>query len=439
MTNSENPLSAGRLAAFASLEIPMAAFLTPLVVYIPAFYAGEMGLGLATVGLIFGLAKLWDILTDPIAGSIIERVGPEHGRWRFWLLVSLPLMMLGVYKVFLPPDNIEWTYFAGWMLLLYVGWTLLTIAHISWGIELSDDYHERGRIAAYRQFAALVGSLVVVFIPVLSDLFSGVAESTRVSFIGLFVLVTLPLLMLATLLATPTGASRVSSAHNYRWHDVLTILFRNRALRALLLGNMAVLLGIAAMSSVLLFYVESVLQLGEWATFAVVPLLFSGILFLPLLKHLALRFGKQQAFRLVLCFQILVQPLFLIIPEGNIFVTVLCFMVLGAINGSAIFLPQAMIADLKDVDTGVGAARTGVYVALLQSTSKVSSALAVALMFLVLPMTGFDPSPAAVNEAASLGGLRYLITGLPMACFAVGLWGMRNYRLPHASPIALGV
>ncbi len=432
-------LSPVRLAAFASLEIPMAAFLTPLVVYIPAFYAGEMGLGLSVVGIIFGLTKLWDIVTDPIAGTLIERLGPQRGRWRFWLTISLPLMLIGVYKIFMPPGQVEWPYFAFWMLVLYIGWTILTISHISWGVELSDDYHERARVAAYRQFAALIGGLVVVFIPVVSDQIGGTGETDRITFIGLFVMVALPLLMLATLWSTPAKMSRLDANCTYRWHDIFTIIKGNRSLRALLIGNMNVLLGIAAMSSVLLFYVEHVLRLGTWATFAVVPLLFSGLLFLPLFKHLTTRIGKHRTFKVVIVFQVIVQPLFLMLPPEELPLTLLCFILLGAINGTAVFLPQAMIADLKDLDIGAGVARTGIYVSLLQSTSKISAAIAVAIMFLALPYTGFDPAPHAVNDSNSLLGLRYLIVGLPMACFLMALWGMRNYSLDRGNAVAVGV
>lgn len=70
MNQSAASLSPARLGTFMSVEVPMAAFLPPLVAYIPPFYAGEMGLGLSTVGLVFGLTKLWDIITDPIAGSL---------------------------------------------------------------------------------------------------------------------------------------------------------------------------------------------------------------------------------------------------------------------------------------------------------------------------------------------------------------------------------
>lgn len=431
--------SAIQLSAFVSLEIPMAAFLTPLVVYIPSFYAGEMGLGLATVGIIFGLTKLWDIITDPIAGSVTERVGPVVGRWRFWLLISLPLMLLGVYKIFLPPDNVDWMYFAFWMLLLYVGWTLLTISHISWGVELSDDYHERARVAAYRQFAALIGALLVVIIPVFSDQLGGGGESGRITAMGLFVLFFLPLLAVMVLWKTPVTSSNVSVNNTHSWRDGFTILARNKALRALLIGNMGMILGISAGASVLLFYVQSVLRLGEWASFAIIPMLFSGLLFLPLLKYLTSKIGKHKTFRWVLLFQIGMQPLFLVIPPENLLVAVLCFLSLGTVHGAVIFLPQAMIADLKDVDIGAGARRTGIYVALLQTASKVSAALAVALMFLVLPLTGFDPDPEIVNDVNSLQGLRYMITGLPIVCFAMAWFAMRNYSLDQTNNKALEV
>jgi len=427
MRQSIGRLSPANLALFVSLEIPMAAFLAPLVVYIPPFYAGEMGLGLATVGLVFGLTKLWDIVTDPIAGSVTDRYGPRLGRRRFWMLISLPIMLVGIYQVFLPPDEVTWVHFAFWMVVVYIGWTLLTISHISWGVELSDDYHERARIAAYRQGFGLVGSLIVVFIPVISDLFGAGTESARIAGMGVFALVALPVLMVLIAMKTPSPELVVTS-ETHSWRDTFTIIRHNRSLRALLLGNLGVLLGVAALSSAILFYVEHVLRLGEWATFAIVPLLFSGLLFLPVIKKLTQKYPKPVLFRYVLVLQIALQPLLLVVPPDNLAITVAVFLLLGPAHGSATFLPLAMIADLKDVETGNVAGRTGIYVALLQSVSKVSAALAVALMFLVLPLTGFDPDPAVVNSESSLQGLRYMVVLLPMACYALGWVGMRGYH-----------
>ena len=56
------------LLAFGLPGFPLAALLVPLYIYLPAFYADEMGLGLAAVGWILLAARLWDVVVDPAVG-----------------------------------------------------------------------------------------------------------------------------------------------------------------------------------------------------------------------------------------------------------------------------------------------------------------------------------------------------------------------------------
>ncbi len=430
MSHADQPLSVPRLTTFVSLEIPMATFLLPLVLYIPAFYAGELGLGLVVVGTVFGLTKIGDVVTDPIIGALTDRYGPPGWRRRFWLLVSMPIMLLGIYRIFLPPPDMDWIYFAFWMMFLYIGWTLLQITHISWGIELSSERNERARIAAYRQAAALLGSVLVVFIPVIADQVPGLEEGARIRWIGLFTLVMLPLLLCAVFLSTGEQRRPRDESGSHRWRDVFSIFGGNRSLRALVYGNMGMLLGIASVTGVLLFYVEQVLRLGNWATLALFPFLFSGLLFLPGWRYLARRFGNKRTFRFALLIQIPLLPIFVFIPAENLLASVVCFIILGSNHGVAAFLPQAMMAELKDMTIrGRITNRTGTHIAILQSTSKVCGALGVALMYAVLHLAGFDPDPAVVNDEASLDNLRLAVAGVPALCYFMGWLGMRRYAL----------
>jgi len=426
-------LTSWRLAAFVSLEVPIAAFLVPIIVFVPPFYAGEMGLGLSLVGILFGLTKLWDIVTDPIFATLSERFGPRENSRRFWLMLSIPLMLVGVYKIFLPPESISGWYFTIWMLVLYSGWTLLVIAHITWGVELSNDYHERSRIASYRQAAALIGSLIITFIPVAIDQLPGASETLRIQAIGLFILISLPVfagLVICTASESPPSGHKVKSLSGPRWFDFLRIVRANRNMRILLLSNMAVLLGVGTTASTILFYTESVLQLGNWATLAIVPFLFSGLLFLPLWKSLARSVGKHKAYSYSMMIQVACLLLFLVIPAGNIVLAFLAFILIGANQGTINFLPQAMIADVADVDASSnGTVRTAIFIGLLQSTSKISGALSVALMYLLLPLTGFDPEPNAENSESSLSGLRILITLAPSLCYLAAVYLMTGYDL----------
>lgn len=392
-----------------------------------------MGLGLSLVGILFGLTKLWDIVTDPIFATLSERFGPRENSRRFWLIVSLPLMLVGVYKIFLPPAEITGWYFTLWMLVLYSGWTLLVIAHITWGIELSNDYHERSRIASYRQGAALIGSLLITLIPVGIDQLAGASETLRIQAIGTFIIIALPVfasLVFWSASESPPPEHKVKSLSVPRWLDFLRIMRENRNMRRLLLSNMAVLLGVGTTASTVLFYTESVLQLGNWATLAIVPFLFSGLLFLPIWRSLAKSVGKHKAYSYSMIIQLACLMLFLIIPPGNILIAFLAFILIGANQGTIIFLPQAMIADVADVDAlRNGTVRTAIFIGLLQSTSKISGALSVALMYLLLPLTGFDPDPNAENSASSLSGLRILITLAPSLCYLTGVYLMTGYNL----------
>ena len=47
------PLSSRVLACYSGISMPLAAMLMPVAIYLPPFYASELGLSLATVGLIF--------------------------------------------------------------------------------------------------------------------------------------------------------------------------------------------------------------------------------------------------------------------------------------------------------------------------------------------------------------------------------------------------
>ncbi len=142
------------IAAFASPAIPIAALGLPLVVYLPPFYAEDMGLGLSIVGTIFMITRFWDVFTDPVLGILSDKVKTPLGRRRHWIVLSVPILMICVYKVFMPQPPVTGTYLLFWMVLLYVGWTLLTISHMSWGAELSPDYYERSRVQGWREFRA---------------------------------------------------------------------------------------------------------------------------------------------------------------------------------------------------------------------------------------------------------------------------------------------
>ena len=64
------------LLAYMLPAIPLAMLGMPLIIYVPPFYAAELGLELAAVGGIFFLARAWDAITDPLIGHFSDQPAP---------------------------------------------------------------------------------------------------------------------------------------------------------------------------------------------------------------------------------------------------------------------------------------------------------------------------------------------------------------------------
>ncbi len=201
-------LSGWRLAAFSGPAIPISALGLPIGVYLPQFYAGPMGLGLAAVGTVFMLARLWDVVTDPMMGIISDRFPSRWGRRRHWIVLSVPLLLVCAYMVFVPTAPVTSVYLIGWMFFLYIGWTMLTISHMAWAAELSDNYNERSRIQGYREAFQLLGVPLVLLIPaIIEQTGAENMEAARVAAIGWFIVAVLPIAVGINILFVPERKS----------------------------------------------------------------------------------------------------------------------------------------------------------------------------------------------------------------------------------------
>jgi len=164
------PVSRWKLFSFAVPAVPISAMGLPLVVHLPPFYAGTFGIGLTTVGAIFMLARFWDVFTDPVLGILSDKFETRWGRRRHWIVLSVPIMMLSVVMIFMPAGGVTPNYLIFWLFVLYAGWTLITISHMSWGAELTPDYNERSRVQGAREVALILGmvfvlTLLILFVP----------------------------------------------------------------------------------------------------------------------------------------------------------------------------------------------------------------------------------------------------------------------------------
>jgi Na+/melibiose symporter-like transporter len=160
----------------------MAAMGMPIAVYLPRFYSEGMGLSLVTVGTIFTIARIWDVITDPIMGVLIDKFDTRWGRRKHWIALSVPLLVLSVWMVFMPNrEDVSATYLLTWLILLYIGYTMMAITHQSWGAELSKSYDDRSRLFGWREIFVIGGMTVVLALPAAMELTGRTDQVTKVS------------------------------------------------------------------------------------------------------------------------------------------------------------------------------------------------------------------------------------------------------------------
>jgi len=418
------------LAGFASPAFAVAALGLPLSVILPPLYA-ELGLSLNVVGAVFMTMRFFDGLTDPVFGVLGDRIRTRWGRRRPAIVAAVPMLMLGVYLTFFPSTPATENELLVSLLILYVGWTVLTLAHVAWASELTSSYDGRSRVMSYLQYFGLTGSLAVMLVPAAVDVWvPHAAMADRARFMGLFILFAIPVV---TTIGLFSASERIeSNAEQPPWRDAWEIFLRGTAVRRLLLADLLTGLQGGINGAVHFFFVTHVLLLPKSASIFLIAIFLTGVLCVPLFLQLSYRFDKHRA----LCFGAIQSSvatvLLFVLPANSFWLTLFVYVFIGVNFGASTFLMRSMMADIIEEDRAyTGAERSALFYSILTLTPKLGSALAVGLVYPLLAWVGF--SPTIVNSSETLTGVRFIVAFTPTlvtACVVLIMW---KYPLDRAA------
>lgn len=448
-----------------TMGLPLAVIGYPLSIWIPAHYAGALGLPLATVGTMLMLARLSDVVTDPLIGELSDRTRSRFGRRRPFLLLGTPLMMLGAWQLFVPPDGAGLVYFLTWLTLFFLGSTLIQLPHAAWGAELSPDYHQRARVTAAREVYVLAGLMVAAAVPmiveVMADRGTGLAgvlehawrtvlawipgtgalppEETAsipraaltgpvLSGLALTVITLLPLC--ATLVAFGVAEPRWQHSARIPLREGLRLVSRNGPMKRVLLIALLVYFGEAFRNAVSLFFIRDIIGLGSIGS-AYFLYFVAGIAAIPFWLGLGRRIGKHRAFLCTLVTVASVSAANFFLGYGDYELFFALFVLKGFCFGGLQFLPAAMLADVVDVDSmRSGGHRAGTYFALLGMTVKLAIAFGTGASLNAVGLLGFDAAAGVAGSTeAGVLALRIVYTMGPVLFFGSALWLIWSYPL----------
>lgn len=427
MSPTAPSLSRARLLRYSLPSLVTSVAALPMALFIPAFYADELGLPLAAVGAAIAASRVFDVVTDPLIGTLSDRFQTRWGRRKPWMLLGTPLFLVAIWQVFVPGDSATVGGLLLWSALLYLGFTLIDLPHRAWGAELSTHYDERSRITSVREALSITGQVVLLGFLVVLTTMGLEAGADQLRGIAWLVLISLPLLVSIAVLSVPEGRPGGFAHPRLGWRVGLRILVRNPAFGRMIGCVLLFVSGIAIQGTLhrlvladvmadeslfpLMLFVENL------ATLAAVPAWF----------WLSIRIGKHQALiAAALWLAVLSLPLALL-HEGDTVLLILLIAIRGASFASILFLANSIAADVIDVDTlESGEQRSGLYFAAWGMTTKLALALGVVLGTALPAAVGYDPS--AAETAPAIQTRLMLIYGcVPAVMMAAGALFLRGF------------
>ncbi|MEM7217061.1 MAG: MFS transporter [Pseudomonadota bacterium] len=455
-------LSKRVIYAHGSLGLPLAVIGYPLAIWIPAHYSGGLGISLAAVGTILMLARLTDVVTDPLIGEASDRFRTRFGRRKPWLLLGVPVMMVGVYNLFIPAEGVGLLYFLFWLTVFFLGSTMIALPHRAWGAELSPDYHQRSRVTAAREIYVLVGLMVAAAVPMIieirADGGSGVGEVFSTLWrdaIGAFsgdfrektivdratltgpvlaglawaIILVLPICaaIVLTLVKEPQA---VATEKRPTFREGLRLVLRNGPMLRVILIALLVQFGESFRNAVSLFFIRDIVGVPTIGA-AYFFYFIAGLAAIPFWLWLGRRLGKHRAFMCTLITVAVVSGANLLLEQGDYLPFFLLFVVKGFCFGGLQFLPIAMLADVVDVDAArSGGGRAGTYFAFLGFTEKIAIAFGTGVSLNIVGLLGFDPSGGVAGSTdVGVYALRMVYCLGPIVFYGLALKLIWSYPL----------
>lgn len=430
------PSRGGRLA-LAALSVPLASLSLPLVVMIPAYYAQAIGLQLAVIGAIFTVVRILDIIVDPLLGAAMDRTKTRWGRYKPWLILGAPALMLSVYLLFMAKPGVGPAYLAITLTAAFLGWSILSLAQLALAAGLSQGYDERSGVYGWLQGGFLLGTVAVMGFPlVMARLNSTVAPTQLMGWV-IIVLMAPAVLLAAWRIPEATA---VAQRHIVSIREYLAVVGRPAVLR---LAAIDILfgLGFGSATAVMVFFFTAAKGLDRSSVgIILISQMTTAMVTVPLCAYLARKWGKHVALGAAGVLAAIVSGVFLILPDGSLLAVCLAMMAWGLSYAAFTLLPRAMMADAGDeLRLDSGSDQTGVLFALLISSWKLGGALSVGLSFLALALVGYQPTLAGANSPEAIRGLQLVFAGPSAVLFLLGAWLSFTYPLTRARHDAVRV
>lgn len=400
---------------------------------VPALVAG----GVVT------LAKVWDVVVNPLVGYASDRDLSRSGTRRRLMILGGLTIPVTFALTFAVPSGLDPWMSATWVFIAFVltatAFSLFQVPYIALPVEIAPSYDDRTRLLAWR--VAILAIAILAFGgggPILRGDGDGLWGYLRMGIVAGLVI---GLGMVIAAGAAPRGVAGAVAPEKQSLRVVIresartvrTTLGRSQSFRALFLTFVLQALAVGLLLAGAQYVATYLLKSEAAVTLLFVALIAPALVTMPLWSITTRRIGKERAYALA-------TVLFIIATAGMIPVLwapgawVYAPTALAGIAYAGLqVLPLAMLPDVIEDDArrhgeGAGGAFSGLWTA----GETAGMALGGTLLSLLLAVTAFVPSSAGVDviqPASALLGIGIGFSVVPAVLATASLPILMRYRL----------
>jgi glycoside/pentoside/hexuronide:cation symporter, GPH family len=427
---TELKLPVSQSLIYALPAMPLALPTLVLFIYLPTLYVEEFGLSLAIVGLLLMLARVGDLVLDPLIGQLNDRLSGKQQR--LTMLSGALICGIGLTLVTRPIEGWAGTSLMVALSLLYFGWTLVQIPYLAILPGIHPSSSVRTSVASLREGLGVIGLLLSAAIPVIL-IQQGATTLDALQQLASMTLIFGGISLAALLMLLNWPKRSVNMAPNQTSRKEFRTLLRNRPARQLMAAWFAN--GLANGIPAVLFplYVTSVLGLDQSARAELILLYFiAAILSVPLWWFASKYYSRRRLWQIGMLISVAAFFPASMLGVGDQFAFTLICIITGATLGADLALPQAIQADVCDWHRfRYKRDQTGLLFALWNVFTKLALAMAAMLAFGLLELSGFDQTS---NQA---GDLPLIYALLPCVLKVIAVITLRRFGLNEAQHAAI--
>ena len=129
------------------------------------FLLTVFGMDPLQAGILGGLPRIFDAITDPVMGFISDNTSSKYGRRRPYIFIGAILSAIFFVLLWQMDETNSATfnfwYFLIMSLVFLIGNTMFATPLVGLGFEMTTDYNERTRLMAFSQTVGLVAWVIV--------------------------------------------------------------------------------------------------------------------------------------------------------------------------------------------------------------------------------------------------------------------------------------